>query len=284
MAIMNSFSFDFIARQKIQASVGLYLLQNLPIPETKKNYNNLLVHSAIRLTCNHAGYAPLWQEQLGDTWREPTPPHTWPVLASDDERWAVRAAIDAVVAQAYGLNREQYQHVLASFSHRSYPAAPVLCLDAFDELQQIGLDTFTQKHDPYWDIPLNEALPKPVIDLPLPAAEEVPAEGPFFDRQGQGALIPPYLGPLFENAPQPERAPPSRRSRAKQPASTWNDETYELIALLLDERGVIASADAQELTSLDAAAVRPYLQRLIDDGKATLEGQRRGAKYRRVDK
>lgn len=156
-----------------------------------------------------------------------------------------------------------------------------MCLNAFDELQQMGLDAFTYQHDPYWDIPLNEALPKPAIDLRLPAVEEAPAEEPFFDRKGQGALIPPYLGPLFENAPQPERAPSSRRPRAERPASTWNDETYELIALLLDEREVIASATAQ-LTGLDAAAVRPYLQRLIDDGKATLEGQRRGAKYRKV--
>ena len=36
----------------------------------------------------------------------------------------------------------------------------------FDELKAIGLDAFTKKHDPYWDIPLNENLPQPVIDLP----------------------------------------------------------------------------------------------------------------------
>jgi len=41
----------------------------------------------------------------------------------------------------------------------------------FDELKQIGLDAFTRKYDPYWDIPLNENLTQPVIDLPIPAAE-----------------------------------------------------------------------------------------------------------------
>ena len=46
--------------------------------------------------------------------------------------------------------------------------APELCLAMFDELKAIGLDAFTKKHDPYWDIPLNENLPKPVIDLPVP--------------------------------------------------------------------------------------------------------------------
>src|SRR5208283_3521759 len=94
----------------------------------------------------------------------------WPVLSGDDARWAVRAAIDAVVAQAYGLTRDQYAHVLSTFSHSSYKDAPRQCLAAFDELQSLGLEAFTRRHDPYWDIPLNESLPQPVIDLPIPAA------------------------------------------------------------------------------------------------------------------
>jgi len=84
----------------------------------------------------------------------------------------VRAAIDAVVADAYGLTREQYAHVLSTFSHASYRKAPELCLAKFDELRAIGLDAFTKKYDPYWDIPLNENLPQPVIDIPIP----VPAD------------------------------------------------------------------------------------------------------------
>jgi hypothetical protein len=35
-------------------------------------------------------------------------------------------------------------------------------------LHKIGLDAFTPKYDPYWDIPLNENLPQPVIELPMP--------------------------------------------------------------------------------------------------------------------
>jgi len=126
------------------------------------------------------------QMELGDAWREPTPKHTWPVLEGDDTRWAVRAAIDAVVADSYGLDRAQYEHVLSTFSHKSYPKAPELCRAAFDELKAIGLEAFTKKHDPYWDIPLNESLPKPVIDLPIPG-EEKPSEsslGPLFDVRG----------------------------------------------------------------------------------------------------
>ena len=105
---------------------------------------------------------------------------SWPVLAGDDERWAVRAAIDAVVADAYGLTRDQYAHVLSTFSHASYPKAPELCLARFDELKDLGLEKFTRKHDPYWDIPLNENLPQPVIDLPIPEKPDKGAQGKLF--------------------------------------------------------------------------------------------------------
>ncbi len=147
----------------------------------------VLSHSALRLTCNHVGYAALWREQLGEAWREAGTAFTWPVLSGDDARWAVRAAIDAVVAHAYGLTRDQYAHVLGTFSHSSYKNAPRQCLAAFDELQQIGLETFTKKHDPYWNIPLNESLPQPVIDLPIPepAPDDAPAKShkELFDFQ-----------------------------------------------------------------------------------------------------
>src|SRR5262249_59756371 len=77
---------------------------------------------------------------------------------------------EAVVARAYGLNRKQYAHVLASFSHASYKRAPEHCLAAFDELAAIGIDAFCRRHDSYADIPLPTALPKPVLDLPIPEA------------------------------------------------------------------------------------------------------------------
>src|SRR5262245_56652066 len=110
--------------------------------------SGILVHAALRLISNHAGYQSLWHEQLGDIWCEPKLPFTWPVLEGDDARWAVRAVIDAVVADAYGLMRDQYAHVLSTFSHKSYPKAPELCLARFDELKAIGLEAFTRTYDP----------------------------------------------------------------------------------------------------------------------------------------
>jgi hypothetical protein len=101
------------------------------------------------------------------------------VIAGDDARWQVRAAVDAVIADAYRLSRDQYAHVLSSFTHKSYPRAPDLCLDAFDDLKATGLEAFLKGRDPYRDIPLIESPPEPVI--------EFSTEGRSRDRRGSSA-------------------------------------------------------------------------------------------------
>src|SRR5690606_18912240 len=140
VAIANTFAFDWSARVRVSANINQFILNSTPVPAVDE-VGGFLAHCALRLSCNHAGYAPLWQEQLGDAWREPKPKHTWPVLATEAERWDVRAAIDAVVAQAYGLNREQYEHVLRSFDRASGPNPYTgICLEKWDELHRLGLD------------------------------------------------------------------------------------------------------------------------------------------------
>jgi len=74
--------------------------------------------------------------------------------------------MDAGIAHAYGLNRARYERVLGSFSHKSFPAAPALCLAAFDELGRVGLTQFCRDRDPYFEIPLVTKLARPVIHLP----------------------------------------------------------------------------------------------------------------------
>jgi hypothetical protein len=88
------------------------------------------------------------------------------VLAAEVDQWRVRASMDAVVAHAYSLSRAQYERILASFSHKSFPAAPALCLAAFDELAGQGLTQFCQDHDPYCDISLVTSQAQRVIHLP----------------------------------------------------------------------------------------------------------------------
>jgi len=153
-AVLNSFAFDLSVRLKGGANMNLFIMRTglvpAAVPET------FLAHAALRLVCNHAGFAPLWREQLGETFRRP-------VLETDEERWQVRAAVDAVVAAAYGLNRGEYVDLLGTFRHTSQPRAAEWCLEKFDELKRVGEDEFTRRHDPYRDVPLPTALPQPVV-------------------------------------------------------------------------------------------------------------------------
>ena len=266
LAVANSFCFDYLLRQCVSsATLNYFFLARTPIPQEAEIYSRFFVHSSLRLTCNHAGYEPLWREQLGDVYREPKSPFNWPVLETDDERWSVRAAVDAVAADAYGLSRDQYAHILSSFSHRSYPKALEFCLARFDELKSIDLEAFTKKYDPYWDISLNENLPKPVIDLPIPNNDYETT-----DHKRKRRSKAPNIAFDFETF----------QSEEKYQKSESDTEAYELIKLLLEEKETITSFDAQELTRLNAAAVRPVLQRLLSEGLAVQEGQRRGVKYR----
>ncbi len=141
-ALFNAFPFDWLVRQKAATHLSLYILDALPVPHLDETQRRFLAHAALRLSCIHDGYDALWREQVGGPRDEPRACPT------------VRAAIDAVVAHAYGLDRKQYDHVLSSFSHRSHPAAVRLCRAAFESLLVVGMEAFCRRHDPHWHVPL----------------------------------------------------------------------------------------------------------------------------------
>lgn len=268
-AVGNSFAFDFFLRLKVRATVSKFMLDGCPIPPLSRAQHDFLAHGATRLSCNHVGFAPLWAEQLGSTWREEGATHSWPAL-SESARKKLRAAIDAVVADAFSLSRDQLVDLLGTFSHKSNPEGPDLCLRAFDELRKIGLEAFVRAHDPYFDIPRNESLPLPVIELSIPDQLLPTASVSAKKRPKQPA------GPMLPfGEPAPARATQVAEPR---PAYSGANHATTLLALLQD-RGSITSSDAQAATGLDAAGVRPLLQRLVADGHAKVEGQKRGTRY-----
>lgn len=163
VALMNSFSFDWLLRQRAAAHVGIYILADLPAPNLGPDADRFLAHGCLRLCCNHRGFAALWAEQLGNAWHEASSRRSWPVIAEDVDRWRLRAAMDAIVAHVCGLDLTQYKRILASFTHKSFPAAPALCLAAFDERANVGLPTFCRADDPYRDVPLVTTIAKPAI-------------------------------------------------------------------------------------------------------------------------
>jgi hypothetical protein len=264
LAAANSYAFDFCLRQFVSsATVNWFFLARSAFPELSGS-QRMLSHAALRLICNHLGYEALWHEQLADVWREPAKtPFTWPVLPDNDARWVVRAIIDAVVADAYGLSREQYEHVLSTFSHASYKKAPQLCIAAFDELAKIGLEAFCKKHDPYWDIPLNENLPKPVIDLPIPEddGEKAPAAGKGTRRRKKRAAV-------------------SQPGLFDKPVNEPDPDHIAAVTTLLQLNKALTCADVERHFNLDPAQAKAVLKCLVDKGLALEEGKASKAVYR----
>ena len=118
-ALFNSFPFDWLVRQKAATHLSLYLILALPVPSLTAVEGRFLAEAAKR-------------------------------LSNDPARWTLRAEVDALVAHSYGLTRDQYEHLLRSFSHRSYPQAPAMCLAAFDRKSAV----------PGSSIPAASALPR----------------------------------------------------------------------------------------------------------------------------
>ena len=128
-ALFNSFTFDWLIRQKAATHLSLYILDALPVPSLDEKACQVLARGALALSCNHQGYVALWKDQTAADL----------ILPSQDSlelRWRLRAQIDAVIARAYGLKRQYYVHLLQSFSQRSFPDAALRCLEAFDALGQ----------------------------------------------------------------------------------------------------------------------------------------------------
>jgi hypothetical protein len=150
-ALFNSFPFDWLVRQKAATHLSLYILDALPVPAFSDKAYRFLAHAGLRLSCNHAGFDALWREQTDGR-----------VVQGDSQ--ALRAQIDATVAGAYGLGRQQYDHVLRSFSHRSHPDAASACLAAFDEMKAMDRTEFWRRHDPLAGVPLVTVRAQPLSE------------------------------------------------------------------------------------------------------------------------
>jgi hypothetical protein len=168
-SVFNSFAFDWCVRQKIAASVSLFMLNGCPVPELSSEAVRFLAHGALRLSCSHAGYARLWHEQTGGGL--PMAPD----LATSDQRVALRAALDAVVAHGYCLGRDDYQHMLRSFNHKADASLPERCLAAFDSVSKYGANRFYRRHDPLKGFALVETLGQPASESPTDSATLMPS-------------------------------------------------------------------------------------------------------------
>ena len=110
-AVFNSFSLDYILRQKIATTVNMFYMYQLPVPRiTVGNpYFDAIVPRAARLTCTTPAFTDLWQSVIGTAWDEAQ------AVTNLGDRQRLRDELDAIVAHLYGLNRDEFAHILNTF-------------------------------------------------------------------------------------------------------------------------------------------------------------------------
>jgi len=130
----NSFTVDWLIRQKITTHCNFFYLNQLPIPRlTSKDPDfRPLVERAARLT----GTAPEFDDLLAEIFGKGATHKTHGVTAPQD-RLTLRAQIDALVARLYDLTVEEFQHILSTFPLVD-EATKSQTLNAFRDLTELG--------------------------------------------------------------------------------------------------------------------------------------------------
>lgn len=60
LGVMASHTFDWSCRLKTATDLSLFIINECPFP-TLDSRLRFVAHNSLRLTCNHAGYGPLWR-------------------------------------------------------------------------------------------------------------------------------------------------------------------------------------------------------------------------------
>lgn len=182
-SILNSFSFDFILKQKlVGVNLNYFIIEETPLLNKKQILLNNLGQIAASLTFIHSRFAVAWiilkshQNKLIPHWKM-----NWAL--TPHERLRLRCILDAIVAELYGLDYEDFAWIL-----RDDPSDPkgfwrvdkdkpkelrqtTLTLLAFKRLKEIGLDEFIKED---WQFPqeIQEKLGPRFLDWQLKGTSE----------------------------------------------------------------------------------------------------------------
>jgi len=110
LAVLNSLPFDWLVRRRVETHVTFSILNSLPVPEANPHWDRL---------AELAGLLSLVDERYTHFARRagivPNP-------LSSDARADAEAEIDALVADAYGLDEDQLRILFRDFSERALDA------------------------------------------------------------------------------------------------------------------------------------------------------------------
>ncbi|MBG0824922.1 N-6 DNA methylase [Planomonospora sp. ID91781] len=107
-AAINSFTYDFIARQKVPGMhFNVTIMSQIPVPSPNEKWFEFVTSRAVELIYTQTGLKKL-AEEAGIS----GPPFTW----DDQRRSIIRAELDAAFMHIYGVGRDDAEYILDSFS------------------------------------------------------------------------------------------------------------------------------------------------------------------------
>ncbi len=111
LSFCNSFVFDYQIRKRVTNHLSFYIVNDVPLPRLKKedSFYKPIVEKAAKLVCTSKDYAELWQDVMKTKW-------TPKCGATDEaERRQLRAELDGIIANVYGLTEEEFSYILSTF-------------------------------------------------------------------------------------------------------------------------------------------------------------------------
>jgi len=129
LAQLNSFAFDYVARQKIGAvTLNFFIVEQLPtLPpdayaarcpwDKRQTLEKWVSERVLKLTCTANDMIPLAKAAAFDP-----PVHKW----RDDERAELIAELDAAYFLLYGMARDDAEYILSTFTGAGRPQADLI--------------------------------------------------------------------------------------------------------------------------------------------------------------
>ena len=115
LAVWNSFTFDFAARQRVTTNVSMFAVFQLPLPRIAESDLRLtaLARRSAMLSCLEPAFDGFAKECGLRDHRDG--------VADQAERARIRSEIEGLVAHLYGLSEAEFSHVLATFPQEPEP-------------------------------------------------------------------------------------------------------------------------------------------------------------------
>jgi hypothetical protein len=108
-AIFNSFVIDYCLRQKVSTNLNMFFVYQLPVPRLTKSDRifNEIVERAAKLICTTPEFDELAQEVGLNSHQQG--------VTDDTERAKLRAELDGIIANLYGLTEDEFAYILTTF-------------------------------------------------------------------------------------------------------------------------------------------------------------------------